>query len=67
MGKVVKQGEETYYVQDDGEITARLTDFEEKMELSHGSDQKYKWVFYVLVTIGFIYLALAIFVHGGGH
>ncbi len=35
MGKITIEGDKVVYRQDDGEITAWLTDFEEKMELAH--------------------------------
>ena len=56
MAGVEKDGEEIIYRQDDGEITAWLTDFVEKMELSHPSDPFYKKVFFLMVLIGLIHL-----------
>jgi len=58
MGRIEKEGEEVVYKQDDGEITAWLTNFEEKMELAHEGMQKYKKIFYIAVLIGFLYLAI---------
>jgi len=57
--KVIEEGvEEVVYKQDNGEISAWLTNFEEKMELGHEGTQKYKNIFYVAVLIGFIYLGM---------
>jgi hypothetical protein len=61
MGKFVKYDDELVYQQDDGEITARLIGFEEKMELPHEGSAGYKKVFYLLVFISVIYL-LAVFI-----
>ncbi len=61
MGKFVKQHNELVYQQDNGEITAWLTDFEEKVELAHEGTPTYKKVFFLLVITGLIYL-LAVFV-----
>ena len=56
MTGIEKDGEEIIYRQDNGEITAWLTDFEEKMALSHPSDPFYKKVFFLMVLIGLIHL-----------
>lgn len=58
MGKIVVDGDETVYRQSDGEITAWLTEFEEKMELVHESSPKFKRIFYLLVALGIFYLSL---------
>ena len=58
MGEIVRQGEETVYRQRDGEITASLTDFKEKMVLVHEGSSKYKHIFHLLVTIGLVYLII---------
>ena len=59
MGTFVKyDDDELVYQQDDGEVTARLTGFEEKMELPHEGSVGYKKIFYSLVIIGFVYLIL---------
>jgi hypothetical protein len=58
MGKTIKKDGEIFYQQDDGEITARLTGFEEIDELSHEGSEKYKKVFYILVAAGGFYLGL---------
>ena len=52
-----RQGQERVYRQDDGEITAWLTDFEEKTELVHEGSPFYQKVFFLLVFIGVFYLA----------
>jgi len=57
MGEIVIEGDEVVYRQADGEITAWLTDFEEKMELAHESSPKFKLIFYLLVVIGIFYLS----------
>ncbi len=61
MGRFVKYEGELVYQQDDGEITARLTGFEEKMELPHKGSAGYKKIFHFLVIISVIYL-IAIFI-----
>ena len=61
MGKFVKYDNELVYQQDDGEITARLTGFEEKMELPHKGSAGYKKIFYFLCIISVIYL-MAVFI-----
>ena len=61
MGKFNEHNNELVYQQDDGEITAWLTDFEEKMELPHEGTPAYKKIFFLLVGIGVIYL-LAVFI-----
>ena len=53
-----RQGQERVYKQDDGEITAWLTDFEEKMELAHQGSPFYRKVFFLLVLLGFLYLGV---------
>jgi len=61
MGKFVKYDNELVYQQDDGEITARLAGFEEKMELPHKGSAGYKKILYFLVFISVSYL-LAVFI-----
>ena len=56
MGKIVRQGDDVVYRQEDGEITAWLTNFEEKMELAHEGSPTFKKIFYLLVTAGALYL-----------
>jgi hypothetical protein len=61
MGRLAKHDDEFVYQQDDGEITAWFTNFEEKLELPHEGTPAYKKIFFLLVGIGLIYL-LAVFV-----
>jgi len=56
LEEIVRKGEDTVYRQMDGEITARFTDIEEKMELVHEGSPKYKHIFHLLVAAGLIYL-----------
>jgi len=49
---------ETVYQQDDGEITAWLTGFEEKLALTHKGSKRYKQIFHLCVAVGLIYLAV---------
>jgi len=63
MGNLIEQNDERVYRQDDGEITAWLTDFVEKTELRHEGSRGYKKIFYLLVTIGCVYLALVFTVY----
>jgi len=53
-----RQEQERVYKQDDGEITAWLTDFEEKMELAHQGSPFYRKVFFLLVLLGMLYLGV---------
>ena len=53
-----REGQELVYKQDDGEITAWLTGFEEKMELAHKGSPFYRKVFFLLVLIGILYLGV---------
>lgn len=57
MGEIVGDGKEITYRQADGEITAWLTDFEEKLELAHSGSPKFKRIFYLLVAVGVLYLS----------
>ena len=58
MGEITIEGDEVVYRQADGEITAWLTDFEEKMELTHEGSPIFKKIFYLLVAAGIFYLSL---------
>ena len=58
MGKIVQRDNETVYQQDDGEITAWLTGFEEKMALEHKGARSYRHVVHLLVAVGVLYLAV---------
>ena len=53
-----RQAQELVYKQEDGEITARFTGFEEKMELAHKGSPFYRKVFFLLVLVGFLYLGV---------
>ena len=58
MGEITIEGDEVVYRQADGEITAWLTDFEEKMELAHEGSPLFKNIFYLLVGTGLFYLLM---------
>jgi hypothetical protein len=58
MEDIVKNGEDIVYRQTDGEVTANLTDFKEKMVLEHQGSSRYQNIFYLLVAAGVIYLFL---------
>ena len=60
MGEIVVKNDEVVYRQESGEITAWLTDYTEKMELSHEGSPFYKKIFYLLAVLGGCYL-LAVF------
>jgi len=64
MGQIIKTDEHFEYRQEDGEPTAWFSDIEEKMELSHEGSPAYKKIFYVLISMGFLYLIIVfLFVH----
>ena len=63
MGTIEKQGEEFIFRQDDGEITARFDNIQEKMVLAHEGSSKYKKVFYLLVLAGLLYLTFIFMFH----
>ena len=42
MGIIKKEGSDIVFQQDDGQITARFIDYEEKMELSHEGHPSYQ-------------------------
>ena len=56
MGKIEKKGENFVFRQDDGKITARFKNIEEKMVLAHQGSPAYKKVFTFLVLAGVLYL-----------
>jgi hypothetical protein len=56
MAGIEKDGQAIIYRQEDGEITAWMTDFEEKMELSHPANPFYKKIFFLMVFIGLLHL-----------
>ena len=53
-----RAGQELVYKQDDGQITAWHTGFEEKMELAHKGSPFYRKVFFLLVLLSFLYLGV---------
>lgn len=64
MGQMIKQDPKILYQQDDGETTAWSYQTEEKMELSHEGTPEYKKIFYILFSIGLLYLLIVFtFVH----
>ena len=56
MGLFKKEGADLVFQQDDGQITARFIDYEEKQELSHEGHPNYQKVFKILVLLGVFYL-----------
>ncbi len=58
MGQIIKTDEHYEYQQEDGEITARFPNIDEKMELSHEGIQAYKTIFYILIGLGLLYLLI---------
>ena len=56
MGLFKKEGADFVFQQDDGQITARFTDYEEKLVLSHEGHPNYQKVFIILVLLGLFYL-----------
>ena len=63
MGKIEKEDDVFVFKQDDGEITARFNNIEEKMVLAHEGSPAYKKVFYLLVLGGVLYLTLIFIFH----
>ena len=64
MGQIIKTDEHYEYHQGNGDVTAWFEDIGEKMELSHEGSLFYKKVFYVLISLGVLYLlAVFTFVH----
>ena len=57
MGMVEERDGTGTYHQEDGEITARFADVEEKMVLSHEGSPGYRRAFNSLVIAGLLYLA----------
>jgi len=55
MGRIEKEEKEVVYKQDNGEITAWLTNFEEKMELAHEGTPRYKKIFWIIVLMAALY------------
>lgn len=64
MGRIIKANDHFEYQQEDGKITAFFPHIEEKMELAHKGDPRYKKIFYLLISLGLLYLILVFtFVH----
>lgn len=57
MGSFVQRDGETVYQQADGEVTAWLIGFEEKMVLEHKGTRRYRIVLYFCVALGLVYLS----------
>ena len=55
MGRIEKEEKEVVYKQDNGELTAWLTNFEEKMELAHEGTPRYKKIFWIIVLMAALY------------
>ena len=58
MGQIIKKVEYFEYQHEDGEATAWFPHIEEKMELSHEGIPAYKKIFYVLISMGLLYLII---------
>ncbi|MCK5541303.1 MAG: hypothetical protein KAI40_01325 [Desulfobacterales bacterium] len=56
MGKIIKTDEHFEYQQENGETTAWFSNIEEKMELVHQGSPVYKKIFYILISMGLLYL-----------
>ena len=61
MGLFKKEGADLVFQQDDGQITARFIDYEEKLELSHEGQPHYQKGFKLLVLCGLLYLVYIFF------
>ncbi|MCK5096772.1 MAG: hypothetical protein KAR45_01650 [Desulfobacteraceae bacterium] len=58
MGKLIKTNEHFEYQQENGEPTAWFPDVEEIMELAHKGSPVYRIIFYILISIGLLYLLI---------
>ncbi len=58
MGQIVKTDEQFEYQQENGEATAWFPHIEEKMELVHQGTPFYKKIFYILISMGLLYLLI---------
>ncbi|MBU1569257.1 MAG: hypothetical protein ABIJ52_14860 [Pseudomonadota bacterium] len=64
MGRIKKTDGQFEYQQEDGDVTAWFPHIEEKMELSHEGSPLYKKIFYILISMGLLYLIIVFaFVH----
>ena len=58
MGKIIKTDDCFEYNQENGETTAWFSNIEEKMELVHQGSSVYKRIFYILISMGLLYLLI---------
>ncbi|MCP4722462.1 MAG: hypothetical protein GY860_23630 [Desulfobacteraceae bacterium] len=58
MGQIVKTDEQFEYQQENGEPTAWFPHIEEKIEIVHKGSPFYKKIFYILISMGFLYLII---------
>ena len=58
MGKIIKTDDNFEYRQENGESTAWFSHIEEKMELAHHGNPAYKKIFYILISMGLLYLLI---------
>jgi hypothetical protein len=58
MGRIEQEGADVVFRQDDGEITAYLTDYEERQELTHEGRRDVKILFCSLLAFAIVYLAV---------
>lgn len=58
MGQIIKTDNHFEYQQKNGETTAWFTQIQEKMELSHPGNPWYKKIFYILISMGLLYLII---------
>lgn len=56
MGTYERKGNDLFYRQQNGEVTARLIDYEQKTELAHEGSRRYEQIFYLLAAVGIFYL-----------
>ena len=56
MGDILETENLNEHRQDDGTVTAWLPDTEELMELSHEGSSLYRHIFYILISLGVLYL-----------
>jgi len=63
MGKIDREGKDIVYRQDDGEITAYLTAYEEREAVTHEGKHGVRIVLYGFVAFAMIYLAMILFRH----
>ena len=61
MGRIERERDKVVYKQDDGEITADLTGFVEKLELAHEGSRRVRLILMFLFLFGLIYLGMIVF------